>query len=108
MTRVVAVTSNRVAYPAQYNGPSGTEKAYKSAIRKLRKQLNSGAYSQWRSIQKAIRRARAEAEVDPGFYIPPQTTWLGEKELVEQFLCEAISLIRVHEIFSDALEQETE
>ena len=28
-----------------------------------------------------------------------------EKELAERFLCEVVSLIHVHEIFSDALEQ---
>ena len=89
------------------NGPSGAEKAYKSAIRKLRKQLNGGAYGQWLSIQKAIHKARAEAEADSGYYVPPQTTWLDEKELTDRFLCEVVSLIHVHEIFSEALEQET-
>ena len=42
------------------------------------------------------------------YYVPPQTTWVDEKELTERFLCEVVSLIHVHEIFSDALEQETE
>lgn len=28
----------------------------------------------------------------------------GEKELMARFICEVVSLIRVHEIFSDALE----
>lgn len=60
------------------------------------------------SIQKAIRRARAEAAADPGYYVPPQTTWMDEKELAEQFLCKVVSLIHVHEICSDALEQEKE
>ena len=31
-----------------------------------------------------------------------------EKELAERFLCKVVSLIHVHEIFSDALDQETE
>ena len=70
--------------------------------------MNSGAYGRWLSIQKAIRKARAEAEADPGYYVPPQTTWMDEKELAERFLCEVVSLIHVHEIFNDALEQETE
>ena len=45
---------------------------------------------------------------DSGYYVPPQTTWLDEKELAERFLCEVVSLIHVHEIFSDALEPKTE
>ena len=103
-----SMTFQELAIQLNYNGPSGAEKAYKSAIRKLRKQLNGGTYSQWLSIQKAILKARAEAEADSGYYVPPQTTWLDEKELTERFLCEVVSLIHVHEMFSDALEQETE
>ena len=38
----------------------------------------------------------------------PQITGLDEKELMERFICEVVSLIHVHEIFSDALETETE
>lgn len=103
-----SMTFQELAVRLNYNGPSGAEKAYKSAIRKLRKQLNGGAYGRWLSIQKAIRKARADAEADSGYYVPPQTTWLDEKELAERFLCEVVSLIHVHEIFSDALEQEVE
>ena len=103
-----SMTFQELAIRLNYNGPSGAEKAYKSAIWKLRKQLNDGAYGQWLSIQKAIHRARAEAETDSGYYVPPQTTWLDEKELAVRFLCEVISLIHVHEIIRDALEQETE
>ena len=102
------MTFLELAIRLNYNGPSGAEKAYKSAIRKLRKQLNGGAYGQWLSVQKAIRKARAEIEADPGYYVPPQTTWLDEKDLTERVLCEVISLIHVHEIFSDELEQATE
>ena len=102
------MTFQELAIQLNYNGPSGAEKAYKSAIRKLKKQLNGGAYGQWLSIQKAIHRAKVEAESDSGYYVPPQTTWVDEKELTERFLCEVVSLIHVHEIFSDALEQETE
>ena len=102
------MTFQELAIQLNYNGPSGAEKAYKSAIRKLKKQLNGGAYGQWLSIQKAIHRAKAEAESDSGYYVPPQTTWLDEKELTERFLCEVVSLIHVHEIFSDALEQNAE
>ena len=102
------MTFQELAIRLNYNGPSGAEKTYKSAIRKLRKQLKGGAYGQWLSIQKAIHKARADAEADSGYYVPPQTTWLDEKELAERFLCEVISLIHVHEIFSDTLKQETE
>lgn len=100
------MTFQELAIRLNYNGPSGAEKAYKSALRKLKKKLYSGAYGQWLSIQKAIREARTEAEADPGYYVPPQATWLDEKNLAEQFVCEVVSLIRVHEIFNDALESE--
>ena len=103
-----SMTFQELAIRLNYNGPSSAEKAYKSAIRKLKKQLNGSAYGQWLSIQKAIHKARADAEADSGYYVPPQTTWLDEKELTERFLCEVVSLIHVHEIFSDALEQNAE
>ena len=54
--------------------------------------------------QKAIRAAKAEAEQAAGHGATPQITGLDEKELMERFICEVVSLIRVHEIFSDALE----
>ena len=104
----VGMTFQELAIRFNYNGPSGAEKAYKSALRKLKKDLYGGAYGRWLSAQKAIRAAKAEAEADPGHYTTPQTTWLDEKELMERFICEVVSLIRVHEIFSDALEKETE
>ncbi len=98
------MTFQDLAIRLNYNGPSGVEKAYKSALRKLKKELYSGAYGQWLSIQKAINKARAEAEIDSGHYATPQATWLEEKELAERFICEVVSLIHVHEIFNDALE----
>ena len=100
----VGMTFQELAIYLNYNGPSGAEKAYKAALRKLKKDLYGGAYGRWLSAQKAIRAAKAEAEADPGHYTTPQTTWLDEKELMERFICEVVSLIRVHEIFSDALE----
>ena len=60
------MTFQAVAIRLNYNGPSGAEKAYKGAIRKLQKTLYSGDYGQWLSIQKAIRKAKAEAESDSG------------------------------------------
>ena len=100
----VGMTFQELAIYLNYNGPSGAEKAYKAALWKLKKDLYGGAYGRWLSAQNAIRAAKAEAEADPGHYTTPQTTWLDEKELMERFICEVVSLIRVHEIFSDALE----
>ena len=97
------MTFQELALRLNYNGPSGAEKAYKTALRKLKKNLYVGAYGQWLSAQKAIRKAIAEAETDSGNYAAPQTTWLDEKELAERFICEVAALIRVHEIFSDVL-----
>ena len=48
------------------DGPSGAEKAYKAALRKLKRDLCGGAYGRWLSAQKAIRAAKAEAEQDAG------------------------------------------
>lgn len=97
------MTFQELAIRLNYNGPSGAEKAYKTALRKLKKDLYAGAYGQWLSAQKAIRKARAEAETNSGNYAAPQTTWLDEKKLMERFICKVAALIRVHEIFNDAL-----
>ena len=100
----VGMTFQELAIYLNSNGPSGAEKAYKSALRKLKRDLHGGAYGRWLSAQKAIRAAKAEAEADLGHYTTPQITWLDEEELAERFFCEVAALIRVHEIFSDALE----
>ena len=100
----VGMTFRELAIRLNYNGPSGAEKAYKAALRKLKKDLYGGAYGRWLSAQKAIRAAKAEAEQETGQRTTPQRTWLDEKVLAERFICEVVSLIRVHEIFSDALE----
>lgn len=97
------MTFQELAIRLNYNGPSGAEKAYKTALLKLKKDLYAGAYGQWLSAQKAIRKAKAEAESDSGNCAAPQTTWLDEKELAERFICEVAVLTRVYEIFSDAL-----
>ena len=102
----VGMTFQELAIWLNYNGPSGAEKAYKAALRKLKRDLYGGAYGRWLSAQKAIRAAKAEAEQAAGQDTTPQTTWWKGKELAEQFVCEVVSLIRVHEIFSDALESE--
>lgn len=92
------MTFQELAIRLNYNGPSGAEKAYKSAIRKLRKHLNGGTYGQWRSIQRAIQAARREASREIG-YCSPQSTWLEEKELIRGFLCKTAALSRVYHIF---------
>ena len=57
----VGMTFQELAIYLNYNGPSGAEKAYKAALRKLKKDLYGGAYGRWLSAQKAIRSAKAEA-----------------------------------------------
>ena len=71
----VGMTFQELAIYLNYNGPSGAEKAYKSALRKLKKDLYGRAYGRWLSAQKAIRAAKAEAEMDAGYYTTPQRTW---------------------------------
>ena len=94
----VGLTFQELAIRLNYNGPSGAEKAYKAALRKLKRDLYGGAYGRWLSAQKVIRAAKAEAEQDAGQHTSPQRTWLDEKVLAERFICEVVSLIRVHEI----------
>ena len=103
-----SMTFQELAIRLNYNGPSGAEKAYKTALWKLKRDLHGGAYGRWLSVQKTIRAAKAEAGQAAGQYLAPQRTWWGEKELMARFICEVVSLIRVHEIFSDTLEKETE
>lgn len=79
------MTFQELAIRLNYNGPSGAEKAYKAALRKLKKDLYVGAYGRWLSAQKAIRAAKAEAEQDAGYYTTPQRTWWEEQELADRF-----------------------
>jgi len=62
----VGMTFQELAIRLNYNGPSGAEKAYKAALRKLKRDLYGGAYGRWLSAQKAIRAAKAEVEQDAG------------------------------------------
>ena len=87
-------------YTAAGDGPSGAEKACKSALRKLKRDLCGGAYGRWLSAQKAIRAAKAEAEQDAGYDATPQRTWWEERELMERFICETEALVRVYEVLS--------
>ena len=70
----VGMTFQELAIRLNYNGPSGAEKAYKAALRKLKKDLYGGAYGRWLSAQKAIRAAKADAEWDAGHDATPQRT----------------------------------
>ena len=77
------MTFQELAIRLNYNGPSGAEKAYKAALRKLKRDLYGGAYGRWLSAQKTIRTAKAEAEQDAGYYTTPQRSWWGERELAD-------------------------
>ena len=79
----VGMTFQELAIRLNYNGPSGAEKAYKSALRKLKKDLYGGAYGRWLSAQKAIRTAKAEAEQAAGQDTTPQRTWWEEQMLAD-------------------------
>ena len=94
----VGMTFQELAIYLNYNGPSGAEKAYKVALRKLKKDLYGGAYGRWLSAQKAIRAAKAEADQAAGHGATPQRTWWEEQALANRFACEVAALIRVYEV----------
>ena len=96
------MTFQEIAIRLNYNGPSGAEKAYKAALRKLKRDLYGGAYGRWLSAQKVIRAAKAEAEQETGQRTTPQRTWWEEKALANRFACEVAALIRVYEVLSGA------
>ena len=96
------MTFQELAIRLNYNGPSGAEKAYKAALRKLKKDLYVGAYGRWLSAQKAIRAAKAEAEQAAGHGTTPQRTWWDEQALADRFICETAVLVRVYEVLSGA------
>lgn len=98
----VGMTFQEIAIYLNYNGPNGAEKAYKAALRKLKRDLYGGVYSRWLSAQKVIRAAKAEAEQDAEHYTTPQRTWWGEKALANRFACEVAALIRVYEVLGGA------
>ena len=98
------MTFQELAIRLNYNGPSGAEKAYKAALRKLKKDLYGGAYGRWLSAQKAIRDAKAEAEQEAGHHATPQRTWWDEKELTDRFSCEVASLVCVYEMLKSSFD----
>ena len=79
----VGMTFQELAIRLNYNGPSGAEKAYKAALRKLKKDLYGGAYGRWLSTQRAIRAAKTESEANSGQYTTPQRTWWEEQALAD-------------------------
>ena len=79
----LGMTFQELAIYLNYNRPSGAEKAYKAALRKLKRDLYGGAYGRWLSAQKAIRAAKAEAEQDAGHHVTPQRTWWEEQALAD-------------------------
>ena len=77
------MTFQELAIRLNYNGASGAEKAYKAALRKLKKELYGGAYGRWLYAQKAIRIAMAEAAQDTWQYTAPQRAWWEQQELAD-------------------------
>lgn len=75
----VGMTFQELAIRLNYNGPSGAEKAYKRAIRKLKQHLHGGAYGRWLDIQRALQETRRDAEQETG-YCTPQRTWREQKQ----------------------------
>ena len=75
----VGMTFQELAIRLNYNGPSGAEKAYKAALRRLKRDLYGGAYGRWLSAQKFICAAKAEAEQGAGQDATPQRTWWGNR-----------------------------
>ena len=102
-----SMTFQELAIRLNYNGPSGAEKAYKSAIRKLRQYLHGGDYGRWLDIQRTIQYARREAGRETG-YCSSQVTWLEEQELIRGFLCKTAALRRVYLILRTAGEEDRE
>ena len=90
-----SMTFQELAVWLNYNGPSGAEKAYKSAIRKLKRHLHGGDYGAWLDIQRTLREAQREAGREAE-YGSPQATWLEERELIRGFLCKTAALSRVY------------
>lgn len=73
------MTFQDLAIRLNYNGPSGAEKAYKSAIRKLKRHLHGGAYGWWLDIQWALWEAQREVREETGYYTT-QRTWREQKQ----------------------------
>ena len=79
VARSLLLESRTLSIRLNYNGPSGAEKAYKRAIRKLKQHLHGGAYGRWLDIQRALHETRRDAEQETG-YCTPQRTWREQKQ----------------------------
>lgn len=71
----IGMTFQELAIYLHYNGPSGAEKAYKNAIRKVKQHLHGGAYGRWLDIQQTLQEAQREAGQESGS-CTPQKTWI--------------------------------
>ena len=69
------ITFQELAIRLNYNGPSGAEKAYKNAIRKVKQHLHGGAYGRWLDIQQTLQEAQREAGQESGS-CTPQKKWI--------------------------------
>ena len=67
------MTFQELAIRLNYNGPSGAEKAYKNAIRKVKQHLHGGAYGRWLDIQQTLQEAQREAGREATPYTPQKT-----------------------------------
>ena len=67
------MTFQELAIRLNYNGPSGAEKAYKNAIRKVKQHLHGGAYGRWLDIQQTLQEAQREAGRESTPYTPQKT-----------------------------------
>lgn len=57
------MTFQELAIRLNYNSPSGAEKAYKTALKKLRDNLPASEYARWCAVQKAINSAIAKNDL---------------------------------------------
>ena len=73
-----AMTFAELAIRLNYNGPSAAEKVFKGAVKKLRGHLTAGEYGVWVVANRAIRKAKREAQERQG-YMPPQVGWWEHK-----------------------------
>lgn len=61
------MTFQELAIRLNYNGPSGVEKAYKTALKKLRDNLPASEYAWWCAVQKVINSAIAKSDLKTAF-----------------------------------------
>lgn len=71
------MTFAELAVRLNYNAPSAAEKVFKRAIKKLRNSLSAGEYGVWAAANRAIYKAKCEAQEWQG-YVPPQIGWWAQ------------------------------